>query len=88
MPGESDGQLPPERSEKYIAQAAPTLFQDLADDGSADEGSAKKESTESADVAQSGQSDPVEKPPVKVHKDNAVRKAAAWSKLNPFKKKP
>ena len=88
VPGESDGQLPPERSEKYIAQAAPTLFQDLADDGSADEGSAKKESTESADVAQSGQSDPVEKPPVKVHKDNAVRKAAAWSKLNPFKKKP
>lgn len=83
VPGESSEQLPPERSEKYITKAAPTLFQDFADRGSVGE-----ESVKSSDVTQSDKTDAVKKPPVKVHRDSAVRKAAAWSKLNPFKKKP
>ena len=82
VPGESSDQLPPERSDKYIAKAAPTLFQDM-EDGDSDE----QESVKPADVTQSDKSDAIEKPPVKVHKDNAVRKASAWSKINPFKKK-
>jgi len=83
VPGESSEQLPPERSEKYIARAAPTLFQDISD-----RGSAGAESVKPADVTQSDKTAAIKKPPVKVHKDKAVRKAAAWSKLNPFKKKP
>ena len=82
VPGESGEQLPPERSEKYIAKAAPTLFQDI-EDADLDE----RETAKPADVTQSDKSDTLKKPPVKVHKDNAVRKASAWSKINPFKKK-
>ena len=82
VPGESSDQLPPERSEKYIAKAAPTLFQDIEDHESDNQ-----ESVKPADVTQSDKSEALQKPPVKVHKDNAVRKASAWSKINPFKKK-
>ncbi len=82
VPGETSDQLPPERSDKYIAKAAPTLFQDIADRGSADEDSVKPEK-----VVQSDADEAIEQPPVKVHKDSAVRKASAWGKIYPFKKK-
>ena len=81
VPGETSDQLPPERSEKYIAKAAPTLFQDMADRGSAGGDDEKP-----AQIAQDAEAETIEQPPVKVHKDNAVRKASAWSKISPFNK--
>jgi hypothetical protein len=82
VPGETSDQLPPERSEKYIAKAAPTLFQDIADREPADAGA-----TMPAKITQDAEESSIEQPAIKVHKDPAVRKASAWSKMNPFQKK-
>jgi hypothetical protein len=74
VPGENSLELPPERSDKYMAKAAPTLFNN--GEGSSTTSAAVDETEETPSAKKT--SEPI--------RDSLVRPASHWGKLLPFKK--